>query len=46
MVLDEGRVAEMGTHEELLEKGGIYSRVCSMQGRDDALLATRQEVTA
>ena len=35
LVLDEGRVAEMGTHAELVAKGGIYSRVCSMQGRDD-----------
>ena len=46
VVLDEGRVAEMGTHALLLAKGGIYSRVCSMQGRDDALQATSQEVTA
>jgi ATP-binding cassette subfamily B protein len=37
VVLDEGRVAEMGTHAELLERGGIYSRVCSMQGRDDVV---------
>lgn len=37
VVLDEGRVAEMGTHAELLEGGGIYSRVCSMQGRDDVV---------
>ena len=34
VVLDEGRVAEMGTHTELVARGGIYSRVCSMQGRD------------
>ena len=46
VVLDEGRVAEMGTHAQLLAKGGIYSRVCSMQGRDDALQAAGQEVTA
>ena len=46
VVLDEGRVAEMGTHGELLASGGIYSRVCSMQGRDDALQAAGQEVTA
>ena len=46
VVLDEGRVAEMGTHAQLLAKGGIYRRVCSMQGRDDALQAAGQEVTA
>lgn len=44
VVLDEGRVAEMGTHAELVELGGIYSRVCAMQGRDDALQSG--EVTA
>lgn len=44
VVLDEGRVAEMGTHAELVEMGGIYSRVCAMQGRDDAVHS--EEVTA
>lgn len=44
VVLDEGRVAEMGTHAELVEMGGIYSRVCAMQGRDDAVQS--EEVTA
>ena len=27
IVLDSGRVAEQGTHEELLEAGGLYSRM-------------------
>ena len=45
VVLDEGRVAEMGTHAELVAKGGIYSRVCAMQGRDDTC-AAGGEVTA
>jgi len=38
-------VAEMGTHAELVAKGGIYSRVCAMQGRDDTC-AAGGEVTA
>ena len=34
VVLDDGRVSEQGTHAELIKTGGIYSRVCDMQGRD------------
>ncbi len=30
-VLDQGCVVEVGTHEELLQKGGYYSRLYSMQ---------------
>lgn len=36
VVLDRGHVSEQGTHAELVARGGIYSRVCDMQGRDDA----------
>lgn len=31
VVLDEGRVAEQGTHRELLERGGIYRRLHDIQ---------------
>ena len=31
IVLEEGRIVEAGTHEELLEKGGIYRTIYDMQ---------------
>lgn len=31
LVLDKGKVAEMGSHEELMAKQGIYSRIYEMQ---------------
>ncbi|MCR4763750.1 MAG: ABC transporter ATP-binding protein/permease [Lachnospiraceae bacterium] len=31
LVLDKGRVAEEGTHEQLLAKGGIYARIYELQ---------------
>jgi len=34
LVLDRGRVAERGTHRELLERGGIYRRIYDIQFRD------------
>ena len=31
VVLDEGRIAEKGTHDELLVKGGLYRTICELQ---------------
>jgi subfamily B ATP-binding cassette protein MsbA len=33
-VLDGGRIIELGTHQELMERNGMYARLYSMQFRD------------
>jgi ABC-type oligopeptide transport system ATPase subunit len=33
-VLDSGRIVELGTHDELMERNGLYARLYSMQFRD------------
>jgi ATP-binding cassette, subfamily B, bacterial len=40
VVLDEGRVVETGTHDELMARGGLYRRMFDLQAegyRDDAI---------
>ncbi|MBI2054916.1 MAG: ABC transporter ATP-binding protein [Candidatus Sungbacteria bacterium] len=37
-VLDKGRIAEVGAHEELLAKGGIYTRLYNLQFRGKSAL--------
>ena len=36
VVLDGGRIAEEGTHEELLRAGGLYSRIRAIQNPEEA----------
>ena len=31
IVLKDGRISEMGTHEELLKLGGYYTEICTLQ---------------
>jgi len=48
-VIDRGQVVEMGSHEELLTKGGYYTRLYSLQfaeeaARDEALIRGSYEI--
>ncbi|MCY7855430.1 ABC transporter ATP-binding protein [Bacillus sonorensis] len=38
LVLDNGAVTERGTHEELLEKNGLYKRIFDLQYKDKHIL--------
>ena len=39
VVIDEGRIAEVGTHEELMEREGIFHRLVSTQQETTAVMA-------
>jgi ATP-binding cassette, subfamily B, bacterial len=34
LVLEDGLLAETGTHEELVSSGGLYARLYALQERD------------
>ncbi len=38
-VITEGTVRELGTHDELMEKGGIYQKLYSLQFRENDLIS-------
>ena len=33
LLLDDGRIAEQGTHDELMENGGLYQHMFTTQGK-------------
>jgi ATP-binding cassette, subfamily B, bacterial MsbA len=39
-VLEQGRVVELGTHDQLLARNGYYARLCQMQFSDQSRLHT------
>jgi ATP-binding cassette subfamily B protein len=44
IVLDEGRIIERGTHEELVDAGGLYAAFAEEQSAQSALEAVEAEV--
>lgn len=47
LVLDEGRIVERGTHEELLTRAGLYRQIYDLQLRDqEEFVALQQRMAA
>ena len=44
VVMDHGRVAESGTHRELLARRGAYAQMWSLQQQEDAQRARQPEI--
>ena len=42
VVLDHGRIVERGTHDELLEEGGLYAELWQRQAAEQMLEETAQ----
>jgi ATP-binding cassette subfamily B protein len=40
VVLEEGRIVEQGTHDELLRAGGPYAEMCRLQRLEEELAAS------
>lgn len=45
-VLDKGRITELGTHEELMAKGGVYARLYELQFRDQDAEPAAEPISA
>jgi ATP-binding cassette subfamily B protein len=43
VVLEQGRIIERGTHQELLARGGAYAQMWALQREEDAVRAREEE---
>jgi ATP-binding cassette subfamily B protein len=41
--LDHGRIVQRGTHEELLDRGGLYKQIYDLQLKDQEDFAAIQD---
>ena len=46
LVLEDGRIAEIGTHAQLMAKGGTYAHFAQVQGRREELVHELERETA
>ena len=46
VVVEDGRIAQRGTHDDLLRQGGIYARLWELQTAAHALRFSRAEADA
>ena len=44
MVLDQGRIIEIGTHDELVRHGGLYEQLTRFQAGHRRLAAVKPDV--
>ena len=44
-VLDRGEIVELGTHEALMARNGLYARLYEMQFREDLLTEGEANLT-